>query len=99
MQAAKIKKQGKERQSGQASLLMPVPEPKLLPPWPLTRRPRWAARVYECITKEEPHAVRLSPQQGKPFGNEAWVESMARRINPESTIRPRRPTASSFYGV
>jgi len=45
--------------------------------------------MNESITKQELDAVRLSAQRGKPFGNEAWVESMARRLNLESTIRPR----------
>jgi len=65
------------------------PEPRLWPPWPLPRLPGWAARMNESITKQELDAVRLSAQRGKPFGNEAWVESMARRLNLESTIRPR----------
>jgi putative transposase len=33
--------------------------------------------------------VRLSAQRGKPLGEEAWVELIARRLNLESTIRLR----------
>ena len=65
------------------------PDPKLLSPWPLPRLPGWAGRVNECLTKQELAAVRLSAQRGKLLGDEAWVESMARRLNLESTMRPR----------
>ncbi len=70
-------------------LQKPAPDPKLLSPWPLPRLPGWAGRVNECLTKQELDAVRLSAQRGKPLGDEAWVESMARRLNLESTMRPR----------
>jgi len=33
--------------------------------------------------------VWLSAQQGKPLGDYAWLESAARPLNLESTIRPR----------
>jgi len=70
-------------------LQKPERDPKLLSPWPLPRLPGWTARVNESITKQELDAARLSAQRGKPFGDEAWVESIARRLNLESTIRPR----------
>ncbi len=65
------------------------PDPKLLSAWPLPRLPGWAARVNESLTKQELDAVRVSAQRGKPLGNEDWVESIARRLNLESTLRPR----------
>ena len=34
-------------------------------------------------------AVRLSAHRGRPLGDDAWVESIASRLNLESTIRPR----------
>jgi len=67
-------------------LQKPAPDPKLLSPWPLPRLPGWAGRVNECLTKQGLDAVRLSAQRGKPLGDEAWVESMARRLNLESTL-------------
>jgi len=70
-------------------LQKPEPDPNLLSPWPLPRLPRWTARINECLTKEELDAVRLSAQRGKPLGDEGWVESIARRLNLESTMRPR----------
>jgi hypothetical protein len=34
-------------------------------------------------------AVRLSAQRGRPLGDPDWIESIASRLNLESTIRPR----------
>jgi putative transposase len=65
------------------------PEPRLLSPWPLPRLPGWVARVNESLTKQELDAVRVSAQRGKPLGDKGWVESIARRLNLESTLRPR----------
>jgi putative transposase len=70
-------------------LRKPEPEPKLLSPWPLPRLPKWVARVNEPLTKNELTAVRLSANRGRPLGDEGWVESTARRLNLESTMRPR----------
>lgn len=67
----------------------PEPEPKLLSPWPLPRLPKWVARVNEPLTKNELKAVRLSATRGRPLGDEGWVDSTARRLNLESTMRPR----------
>jgi len=67
----------------------PEPYPKLLSPWPLPRLPGWLARVNEPLTKQELDAVRLPAQRGKPLGDEGWVESIAKRLHLESTIRPR----------
>ena len=67
----------------------PEPEPRLLSSWPLPRLPGWTARVNERLSKRELDAVRLSVQRGKPMGDEAWAESIARRLSLESTMRPR----------
>ena len=70
-------------------LQKPEPEPKLLSPWPLPRLPGWVDRVNRCLSDRELEACRLSAQRGKPLGDEGWVESIARRLNLESTMRPR----------
>jgi putative transposase len=71
----------------------PMPEPKLLSPWPIARLPNWVHRVNEPLIESELRAVRNCAQRGAPLGNESWVESIARRLNLESTTRPRgRPT-------
>ena len=67
----------------------PEPDPKLLSPWPLARLPGWIDRVNEPLSKQELDAVRLSAQRGRPLGDEGWVESIARRLDLESTMRPR----------
>ena len=46
-------------------------------------------RVNDPLTKKELDAVRLSAQRGRPLGDDVWVESIATRLNLESTIRPR----------
>jgi len=60
-----------------------------LSPWPMPRLPGWVERVNEPLSEEELAAVRLSAQRGRPLGDEGWVESIARRLNLESTMRPR----------
>jgi len=70
-------------------LQKPEPDPKLLSPWPIARLPKWVERVNEPLTECELAAVRLSAQRGRPLGDERWVESTARRLHLESTIRPR----------
>ncbi len=55
----------------------------------------WDATIkFECpslllLTKDELEPVRLSAQRGRPLGDEGWVEAIARRLNLESTMRPR----------
>jgi putative transposase len=55
----------------------------------MPRLPGWVERVNEPLSEEELAAVRLSAQRGRPLGDEGWVESIARRLNLESTMRPR----------
>ena len=49
----------------------------------------WIASGDGVRSDRELVAVRLSAQRGKPLGEEAWVESTARRLDLESTIRLR----------
>ena len=65
------------------------PQPKLLSAWPMPRLPGWVARVNEAMGDEELEAMRRSVQRGRPWGDEGWVETIARRLNLESTMRPR----------
>jgi len=65
------------------------PEPKLLSKWPLTRLPNWVQRVNEPLTDNELEAVRRCAHRGQPLGRARWVASLARRLNLESTLRPR----------
>ena len=70
-------------------LAKPEPNPKLLSAWPIPRLPDWKDRVNEPLTEKELKAVRWSGKRGSPYGNETWVESIARRLDLESTLRPR----------
>lgn len=67
----------------------PEPAPRLLSPWPIPRLPRWVDRVNQPLSERELEAVRRCAQRGSPLGDEAWVESTARKLGLESTLRPR----------
>jgi len=70
-------------------LQKPEPEPKLLSPWPIPRLPNWIERVNEPLSENELKAIRSCARRGAPLGDEGWVESIARRLDLESTMRPR----------
>ena len=61
----------------------------LLSPWPVRRSSNWASRVRQDFSKEEREQLDWSVRRGVPFGEETWVESIARRFDLESTMRPR----------
>lgn len=65
------------------------PEPHLLSPWPIPRLPRWVARVNKALTDAELRSLRTSVQRGRPFGDESWQKSAAKRLHLQSTLRPR----------
>ena len=63
--------------------------------WPVERPRNWLAQVNNPEGLEELEALRCSVQRGRPFGNPAWVARTAKRLNLESTMRPRgRPRES-----
>ena len=70
-------------------LQKPEPDPRLLASWPIARLPRWVDRVNEPLTDDELESVRRSAQRGSPFGDASWVESSAKRLGLNSTLRPR----------
>ena len=65
------------------------PEPKLLSPWPIARLPNWVDRVNAAVSQKELEVLRQCLRRGSPLGDPAWVESTARRLHLESTLRPR----------
>ena len=72
------------------------PKPNLLTRWPISRSPNWLHRVNTPLSEKELKALRWSVKRGSPFGEETWVESTARRMSLESTLRPRgRPKKES----
>jgi len=65
------------------------PAPRLLSAWPISRLPGWAARVNEPLSEPELAAVRRCAKRGAPLGNAKWVTATARRLDLDSTLRPR----------
>ena len=71
--------------------------PELLFRWPLPRLPNWVSRVNEPLSDRELASIRWSVKRGSSYGKEDWGESIDRRLNPESTLRPRgRPRVRSL---
>lgn len=64
-------------------------EKSLLSKWPIARRPNWLSWVTEPLSAKEQKRLQWSIRRGAPFGNDSWVESTARRLALESTLRPR----------
>ncbi|MFG0263981.1 MAG: hypothetical protein ACF8AM_02375, partial [Rhodopirellula sp. JB055] len=62
---------------------------QLLSAWPVRRSANWIARVQADFTKSEREQLAWSVRRGVPFGEETWVESIARKFDLESTMRPR----------
>lgn len=62
--------------------------PKLTP-WPLPRPMDWIQRVNAPLSQNEQRKIRRCIARGRPLGDEEWVESTARRLNLESTLRAR----------
>jgi len=65
------------------------PRPRLLSPWPLPSSANWICRVNKLLDDKELDAIRWSIRRGSPFGQANWVESIARRLDLESTLRAR----------
>ncbi len=63
--------------------------------WPVERPRDWVARTNRAQTTSELEGLRLSVQRGRPFGDDLWVRRMSKRLELESTLRPRgRPKGS-----
>ena len=61
----------------------------LLSNWPVPRPADWIRRVNRPLRQAELAAVRRSVGRSCPFGSDAWVGRIARRLGLESTLRPR----------
>ncbi len=64
-------------------------EKALLSPWPIPRRSGWINWVAEPLSGKEQRRLQGCIQRGAPFGDETWTESIVRRFDLESTMRPR----------
>lgn len=65
---------------------------ELLWRWPLSLPRKWLEYVNEPVSDAELAALRRSVIRGTPYGSTAWVESTARKLGLEATLRkPGRP--------
>ena len=56
---------------------------------PLTLPRRWRQHVQSPQTEAELAALRRSVVRGSPFGEGSWQQRTAKRLNLQSTLRPR----------
>jgi len=60
-----------------------------LSPTPSVRRRKWAEKVHRPLEEQALKAIRRASATGLPYGNPAWVERLAKRLDLDLTIRPR----------
>ena len=75
---------------GQPTTAHPIP----LSPWPVPgpadrNRDQWIEWVNMPQTEQELTSLRNSAVRGRPFGDDAWVNQVAARLNLGPTLRPR----------
>ncbi len=63
--------------------------PEWLSDWPVERPRNWRWLVNQPQTDDEVHAMQCSMTRGAPYGDPAWVRRTAKRMDIESTLRPR----------
>lgn len=64
--------------------------------WPVAPPPRWVTLVNGRENNEDVETLRKSVNRGRPFGTDAWVARIAKRLGLESTLRSRgRPKGTS----
>jgi putative transposase len=64
-------------------------EKALLAPWPISRHRDWVNWVTMALSQKELERLHWCEQRGCPYGEETWVESIARKFDLEMTMRPR----------
>ena len=66
-----------------------------LSPYAKVRQGKWSGIVHRPIEEATLQAVRRSAATGLPYGDEAWVNRLARKLSLDLRIRPRgRPRKS-----
>jgi putative transposase len=61
----------------------------LLADWPIVRPHRWIGLVNSPQTDAEEQAMQLSMKRNRPLGSQPWVQTVARRLDLQQTLRPR----------
>lgn len=57
--------------------------------WPTARATGWVDRVNAVLSEADKKKVRHSIERSRPLGTNEWLESIARRLHLDSTLRPR----------
>lgn len=74
-------------------------QPQFLSTWPVPCPRNWLTVVNTAQSDNEVERLRQSVHRGQPYGDEAWTERTAQRLDLESTFRPRgRPRKISEKG-
>ena len=60
-----------------------------LSPYAKVRRTKWAAVVHRPIEEAKLAAIRRCSATGLPYGSEAWVKRLAKKLDLDLAIRPR----------
>ena len=62
---------------------------QLLSEWPLPRPRQWRRLGNEAQTDTELKALRRSLKRGQPYGSEAWITQVVKKLGLESTMHSR----------
>jgi hypothetical protein len=60
-----------------------------LSPYPAVRQRKWSDLVHRPLEEPTLAAIRRSNGTGLPYGDPAWVERLAKKLNLDLAIRPR----------
>ncbi|MBX3414978.1 MAG: transposase [Pirellulales bacterium] len=60
-----------------------------LSPYPKIRQRHWAEKVHRPLEEATLAHLRRSTASGLPYGEKAWVERLAKKLNLDLLIRPR----------
>lgn len=72
---------------------------RMLSDWPIACPRTWLSFVNTPQTEKQLERLRQSVNRGQPYGEESWIERTAKRLNLQSTFRPRgRPRKTPEKG-
>ncbi|HET6883051.1 MAG TPA: transposase, partial [Pirellulales bacterium] len=60
-----------------------------LSPYPAVRQRIWERKVHQPIEEHTLATIRRSSATGLPYGDETWVDRLAKKLGLDLTIRPR----------
>jgi putative transposase len=74
---------------GADALVDPLLPYEELSPYPKIRQRKWAEKVHKPLEEATLARIRRSNATGLPYGEESWIERMAKRLSLDLAIRPR----------